>query len=145
VHLHDPNVLSVLKYAVDFLHVQHVVVVGHTVCGGAHACLDAVIKNHPDNQTIITLPVESPLNIWLEPLTKFTRSLPLCVNTPPDEALSLVVHENIKRQVENLAETDTIREAWARGDDVQIHGWVYDLATGRLNDLDIAQGPHSNH
>ncbi|EDR06715.1 carbonic anhydrase [Laccaria bicolor S238N-H82] len=138
VHLHDSNVLSVLKYAVDFLHVQHVVVVGHTVCGGADACLNAVKNNYPDNQTINTLPVESPLNIWLTPLTKFTRSLPLSV-TPPDKALSLVVHENIKKQVEILAQTDTIRDAWARKDEVQIHGWVYNLATGRLDDLHITQ------
>jgi carbonic anhydrase len=116
------------------------------VCGGADACLTAVKEGHPDNQTIIQLPVESPLNVWLEPLTKFTRSLPLSV-TPPDEALSLVVHENIKRQVETLAQTNTIRDAWADKDrkvKVQIHGWIYDLATGRLKDLHITQ-PHSNH
>lgn len=131
----------------EILFLSHpiiVVVVGHTVCGGADACLNAVKKNYPDNQTINTLPVESPLNIWLEPLTKFTRSLPLSV-TPPDEALLLVVHENIKKQVETLAQTDTIRDAWARKVEVQIHGWVYDLATGRLKDLHITQGPHSHH
>ena len=113
-----------------------VVVVGHTVCGGADASLNAVKENRPDNQTIKDLPVESPLNIWLTPLTKFTRSLPLSV-TPPDEALSLVVRENIKKQVENLAQTDTIRDAKNK---VQIHGWIYDLATGRLDDLHITQG-----
>ena len=110
------------------------------MCGGADASLNAVKENRPDNQTIKDLPVESPLNIWLTPLTKFTRSLPLSV-TPPDEALSLVVRENIKKQVEILAQTDTISAAWARKDAVQIHGWIYDLATGRLDDLHVTQGP----
>ena len=136
-----PQFDTALTEILSLSHPIIVIVVGHTVCGGADACLNAVIENHLDNQTIIALPVDSPLNIWLEPLTKFTRSLPL---TFPDEALSFVVHENIRRQVEKLSQTDTICDAWARQDEVQIRGWIYDLATGRLKDLHVTQGPHSH-
>ncbi|CAA7271569.1 unnamed protein product [Cyclocybe aegerita] len=148
LHLDDHNVLSVLRYAVDYLGVEHVVIVGHTECGGAAACLGAA--QSPDLSldgpiaTVTSLPVESALNRWLEPFTRHVASLKLS-STPHAEALPVVVEENVKRQVENLAKTITISEAWnkgtRKGQDVWIHGWVYDLATGKLKDLEISQGP----
>jgi len=61
------------------------------------------------------------------------------------DALTTVVEENVKAQVENLAKTITIGEAWKKGtpkgQDVWIHGWVYDLSTGLLRDLNISRGP----
>lgn len=90
-----------------------------------------------------SLPVESPLNVWLEPLTKLAQSLDLST-TPRVEALPVLVEENVKRQVENLTKTETIRDAWTKGagkgQSVWIHGWVYDIASGTLRDLGISQG-----
>ncbi|KAF8643859.1 hypothetical protein AX16_008875 [Volvariella volvacea WC 439] len=148
-HPDDENVLSVLKYAVDFLGVEHVVIVGHTNCGGAMACLNAArAQNNPNgtNATITTLPPDEPLNRWLAPLTDLAVALKVS-SAPPDDALQLVVEENVKKQVENLAKSQTIVNAWAnksgQGKEVWIHGWVYDLGTGKLKDLGVSRGPPS--
>ncbi|KAF8163448.1 carbonic anhydrase [Crassisporium funariophilum] len=150
LRLNDDNVLSVLRYAVDYLGVEHVVIVGHTECGGAAACLGAAqspsFSLDGPITTVSTLPADSALNRWLEPLTRLAASLQLS-STPHEEALPLVVEENVKAQVENLANTITISEAWSKGSrkgqDVWIHGWVYELSTGKLRDLNISRGPPS--
>ena len=69
----------------------------------------------------------------------------LCLPDSSDESINAVVIENVKVQVENLANTETIRKAWTHGtpkkQKVFIHGWVYDLGTGLLKDLGISRGP----
>jgi carbonic anhydrase len=148
LHLDDHNVLSVLRYAVDNLGVQHVIIVGHTECGGAAACLGAAqspgLSLDGPISTLSNLPVEAALNRWLEPLTRIAASLQVS-SVPHAEALPLVVEENVKAQVENLAKTQTITDAWTRGtpkgQEVWIHGWVYELSTGLLKDLNVSRGP----
>ncbi|KAF8950773.1 carbonic anhydrase [Flammula alnicola] len=140
LRLDDHNVLSALRYAVDYLGVQHVIIVGHTECGGAAACLGAAqspsLSLDGPITTISSLPVESALNRWLEPLTRIAASLQVS-SIPHAEALPLI-------QVENLANTQTITDAWTKGtrkgQAVWIHGWVYELKTGRLRDLNISRG-----
>ena len=132
----------------DLLFCHPVIIVGHTECGGAAACLGAA--QSPDLNldgpitTVPSLPVDSALNRWLEPLTRLVAGLQLS-SIPHAEALPIVVEENVKAQVENLANTITIGDAWKKGtpkgQEVWIHGWVYDLATGLLKDLDISRGP----
>lgn len=120
---------------------------GHSHCGGAAASLKAAQSpNFLPESPIITVggePADSPLNRWLEPLTLLAHSLQL-----PDhgeESIETVVRENVKAQVENLANTETIRKAWTEGtpkkQKVSIHGWVYDLGSGLLKDLGISRGP----
>lgn len=121
-----------------------VIVVGHTECGGAKACLAATqragFSPKPPFATILGLPVEDPLNRWLEPLTTFVASL----NAP---TLPQVVEANIKHQVDNLCKTKTIVDAWTKGtqkgQEVRVHGWEYNLSTGRLRDLNISRGKSS--
>ncbi|GLB34842.1 putative inositol polyphosphate phosphatase, catalytic domain homologues [Lyophyllum shimeji] len=140
--LDDTSALAVLKYAVDFLGVQHVVIVGHSECGGAAACFAATQSpSFTEDGPVVTIPSLSPddaLNQWLEPLTRLAGSLHLST-TPKAEALPIVVEENVRRQVENLCKTATLQNAWASTDakkrNVWVHGWVYDLASGRLRDL----------
>lgn len=125
-----------------------VVIVGHSECGGAAACLGAVQREdfRPEDQvaTIPTIPIEAPLNRWLEPLSKFVGGLGIST-TPSREALPIVVEENVKRQVENLCKAKIIVDAWTKGtpkgQEVHVHGWVYELAQGRLRDLGISRGP----
>jgi carbonic anhydrase len=127
VHLHDDNVLSVVDYAVAHLKVKHVIVVGHSECGGAKHCLEAAQDPCPP-------PQDTPLHRWLEPLTNLARSLGLGSDPPPEGALSILVKENVIRQVQNLTETETIKHAWDECKDVWIHGLVYDLSTGLLGE-----------
>ncbi|KAF5357925.1 hypothetical protein D9756_001434 [Leucocoprinus leucothites] len=148
-HPDDDSALAVLEYAVNFLGVKHVVIVGHSECGGAAACLAAAQSEgfNPDGPviTIPNLPKEAPLNRWLEPLSKLVSSLGV-TTAPPKEALPLVVTENVKLQVENLCKSQVIVNAWTKGtpkgQDVYVHGWVHDLATGCLKDLGITRGPN---
>jgi carbonic anhydrase len=131
----------------ELIRIYSVIIVGHSKCGGAAACLGAAqAPNFNPKDPIITLdgePADSPLNRWLEPLTLLAYSLQLPDNG--DKSLETVVIENVKAQVENLANTETISKAWTEGtpkkQKVFIHGWVYDLGTGLLKDLEISRGP----
>ena len=74
------------------------------------------------------------------PLVNLARSLEVDL-MEQEEAVSLLVKENVRRQVKNVAETETIKKAWARGDHVQIHGLMYELSTGSLSDLGMLEAP----
>jgi len=142
-HADDANALSVLKYSVDMLQVQHVVVVGHSNCGGAAACLGAIRRSDTFNTdgsvvTVPTIPEDAPLNRWLITLTELADSLGVA-DQATDVALATIVRENVKLQVKNVCQTDIIRTAWSEKRTVSVHGWVYDLATGKLEDLGISR------
>ena len=137
------------KYDVidELIRIYPVIIAGHSGCGGAAASLKAVQDpNFVPKVPVITIdgePADSPLNRWLEPLTLLAYSLKLPDSS--DKSLETFVRENVKAQVENLANTETIRKAWTqgtpKGQKVFIHGWVYDLGTGLLKDLGISRGP----
>ncbi|KDR81755.1 hypothetical protein GALMADRAFT_59568 [Galerina marginata CBS 339.88] len=140
-HVDDGNALAVLRYAVEHLNVEHVVVVGHTSCGGAGACLAAAqsptFSSNGPIATIPTLPADADLNKWLDPLTRLAASLKLA----PDQgdAVNILVEANVKKQVDNLAKTEIMRNAWAKGQKLSVHGWVYELGTGLLKDLNVSR------
>ncbi|KAJ3744843.1 carbonic anhydrase [Lentinula detonsa] len=147
VNLDDDNMLAVLTYAVEHLGVEHVVVCGHTECGAAAACFGASSSFVP-GQAPVTIPVDpadAPLNRWLAPLTTLAASLEIS-SAPANEALPLLIQENVKAQVNNLCRTEVIAKAWAngkspKGKEVWVHGWVYDVSTGTIRDLGISRGP----
>ncbi|KAI0076643.1 carbonic anhydrase [Panus rudis PR-1116 ss-1] len=127
VHLNDDNLLAVLQYAVDTVGVEHILVVGHTNCGGVNAC-------HAAASTTASSPAPgTPLGRWLEPLTTLAR------NSSSDDA-NAIVEANVQAQVNNLANTDTMQNVWKKGKDVKVHGWVYQLHSGKLKDLGITIG-----
>ncbi|KII91850.1 hypothetical protein PLICRDRAFT_105538 [Plicaturopsis crispa FD-325 SS-3] len=142
--LDDESAQSILAYAVDHVGVEHVIVVGHTGCGGASACFAAcgsVDTTGPPAPivTIPSVPADAPLNTWLAPLTFLAATLP-----PQRQSLDALVEENVKAQVATLTQAETIANVWADdqgGKKVWVHGWVYDLATGRLKDLEVTVGP----
>ncbi|KAF8485405.1 carbonic anhydrase [Gautieria morchelliformis] len=139
-HLNDDSALSVLTYAIDYLGVEHVVVVGHTACGGAAACFSGAQQLIDANG--VKAVRETPLQRWLAPLTELVVSLDICAKPAP-EAVPIIVEENVKAQVANIIKTDTVTTAWAAGKPVYVHGWVYLVEEGRLQDLQISQGPGS--
>ena len=125
---------------ISFMHTSTaVVVVGHTQCGGARACLEAVQSADP-------LPApDTPLTRWLTPLAQLVTELDL-TSTPASAHLDAVVDANVGLQVKNLCESDVIKAAWAayannKEKKVLVHGWVYDVASGRIKDLGITRGP----
>ncbi|KAH7928015.1 carbonic anhydrase [Leucogyrophana mollusca] len=137
-HLHDDSALSVLTYAIKVVGVEHVVIVGHTKCGGAIACYDAAKEAGTNSGT--ELGSESPINRWLAPLTKLAGSLDL--PSDANEAVTVLVKENVKVQVANVCKAEPVVSSWAHPEKrkpVTVHGWLYDVETGRIEDLNITQ------
>jgi carbonic anhydrase len=118
----DLNCLSTIQYAVDLLKVEHVMVVGHYGCGGVAAALSGVRVGLADN--------------WLRHIKDVAaRHQALVEATTPAGRLGLLCDLNVIEQVVNVAQTTVVQDAWARGQALTLHGWVYGLSDGLLQDL----------
>ncbi|KAH8987984.1 carbonic anhydrase [Lactarius hatsudake] len=131
IHPSDDNALSVITYAVAHVHVEHILVVGHTRCGGADAALKAVAGAKETEQVI---------SRWLTPLIELARKLDSEASSDP---LTRLVEENVRVQVENVASSEPVREVWEAQKNLWVHGLVYELETGRLRDLKVTKGRQS--
>ncbi|HLG86593.1 MAG TPA: carbonic anhydrase [Alphaproteobacteria bacterium] len=126
----DANYLSVLQFAVEVLRVRHILVVGHYGCGGIAAAVDG--KRH------------GLIDHWLHPIREVQHD-----HRPelehihdPQARLDRLCELNVKRQVRNVASDVFVQEAWARGQPLSVHGWVYSIADGLVNDLETTvSGP----
>ena len=128
VHRGDLNLLSVLEFAVDVLEVKHIIVCGHYGCGGVRAALE------PHQHGVI--------DHWLQPIRDIADEAgSIRDQTTPEARNDRVCELSVRVQVNNLARTPIIRDAWSRGADVQLHGWVYGLTDGLLHDLHCDVGP----
>jgi carbonic anhydrase len=127
----DVSVLSVLQYAVEALQVPHIIVCGHYHCGGVlHA------MQHEDSGV---------LGQWLAQLKAIHRSHADELDRLADSALRFdrMVELNVAAQLRNVARTAVVRKAWTEGQGPHLHGWVYDLRTGKLKELETLQaGKH---
>lgn len=115
----DLNLLSVVHYAVVVLKVKHIMVVGHYGCGGVKAAVDG--KNHGliDNWLRHIQDVETFNISELQPLDSAARIDRLC-------------ELNVIAQADNLSRTSVMREAWERGQEIEVHAWIYSLKDGHL-------------
>ncbi len=122
----DFNCLSVIQYAVEVLKVKHVIVCGHYGCGGVHAAME--------NST------EGFINNWLHHLRdiKNTHSDFLEKIVDPAERFDRMCELNLVEQVRNVCRTTIVKEAWKRGQDLTVHGVIYNISNGLLQDLDIS-------
>ena len=121
----DLNCLSVLQFAVDVLKVQHVMVVGHYGCGGVQAALKCQRVGLADN--------------WLRHVQDVKEKHAGCLHLLPDDTArsSRLCELNVVEQVMNICQTTIVQDAWARGQKVAVHGWIYGLRDGLLRDLDV--------
>lgn len=119
----DFNMLSVIQYAIDVLKVKHVIVCGHYGCGGVMNALSH--KNF------------GLINKWLRNIKDVYRIHQRELESISDSKLRLrrMVELNVEEQLWKLAETSFIQHAWAKEHRPTLHGWVYDLNSGYLNDL----------
>jgi len=119
----DFNMLSVVQYAVDVLKVKHIIVCGHYGCGGVTAAL-----THKNLGLI---------NKWLRNVKDVYRIHRRELEAINDNQARLrrTVELNVEEQVWKLAETTFVQQAWKREQRPYLHGWVYDLHTGYINDL----------
>ncbi|MDO9195749.1 carbonate dehydratase [Rhodoferax sp.] len=120
----DLNCLSTIQFAVDQLKVEHLMVVGHYGCGGVNAALNNIRVGLADN--------------WLRHIKDVRdRHAALLEATPAADRLDVLCELNVIEQVMNVAQTTVMQDAWARGQRVALHGWVYGLKDGLLQDLHI--------
>ena len=121
----DANYLSVLQYAVEVLKVKHVIVVGHYGCGGIAAAIDGARRGLVDH--------------WLHPVRELYREHRAVLEAIGDQRARLdrLCELNVIRQVRNVAADLFVQEAWARGQEVQVHGWIYALGNGLITDLGV--------
>ncbi len=123
----DLNCLSTIQFAVDLLKVEHLMVVGHYGCGGVQAALENTRVGLADN--------------WLRHIKDVRdRHHALISATPSGARLDVLCELNVIEQVINVAQTTVLQDAWARGQRVSLHGWVYGLKDGLLQDLQITLG-----
>ena len=121
----DLNCLSVMQFAVEFLRVQHIIVCGHYGCGGVTAALRDDKLGVVDNWLRHVQDVRWKHHHELDAL-------------PNDDARRRRLCElNVVEQVVNAAQTTVVRDAWARGQSLSVHGWVYALEDGLLRDLGL--------
>lgn len=127
--LRDANYLSVLQFAVDFLKVRHILVVGHYGCGGVSAAVDDRRRGVVDH--------------WLQPIRDLREEHrdTLDAIADPQARLDRLCELNVVRQVRNVASEVLVREAWARGQELYVHGWVYSIASGLITDLNVTVAP----
>jgi carbonic anhydrase len=122
----DMNCLSVLQYAVEILKVKHVIICGHYGCGGVKAALETQPHGLIDN--------------WLRHIRDINqrRGSDLARFSAEKEKLDRLCELNVIEQVKNVGNTTIIQEAWQRGQRVSIHGWIYAISDGLLQDLDAS-------
>ncbi len=129
VSLDDPNCLSVIQFAVDVLGVRHIIVCGHYGCGGVEAALEDRKLGFADQ--------------WLKHVRDVRdRHTEELGRTEGNSRLDRLCELNVISQQQNVARTTILRNAWSRGQGVTIHGWIYAISNGLLQDLGISiNGP----
>ena len=119
----DLNCLSTIQFAVDVLKVEHILVVGHYGCGGVHAAMTGARFGLVDN--------------WLRHVGDVAQKhAPLLAEVELESLRHARLCElNVVEQVANVCQTTIVRDAWARGQALSVHGWVYSLLDGRVREL----------
>jgi carbonic anhydrase len=128
----DMNMLSVLDYAVNVLKVKHVIVTGHYGCGGVIAAISNQQFGLIDN--------------WLRHIKDVYRlhAAELEKIADIDERTDRLVELNVIENVRNLCKTSIVQNAWEKGQQVGVHGWVYSLKTGIITDMKVSAYDNAN-
>jgi carbonic anhydrase len=127
----DLNCLSVMQFAVDILKVRHIIVCGHYGCSGVQAVFRRGRLGLSDN--------------WLRHVEDVRhKHEKLLSDLPGDaEACDRLCELNVIEQVTNVCQTTIVRDAWERGQELTVHGWIYGLRDGLLRDLDVTESGYT--
>ena len=122
----DLNCLSVLQFAIEVLKVKHVIIVGHYGCKGVHAAMTGTRVGLVDN--------------WLRHVQDVNQKHERYMGTVLNEQKrsERLVELNVVEQVTNVCQTTIVQDAWERGQQLTVHGWVYGINDGKLQDMGIA-------
>ena len=123
----DLNCLSVLEFAIELLKVRHVIVCGHYGCSGVHAALTGKKVGLADN--------------WLRHVQDVRENHAAELDAIADTAARerRLCELNVMEQVRHVCESTVVRDAWARAQPLQVHGWIYGLEDGLLRDMDCTR------
>ena len=121
----DMNCLSVMQFAVEVLKVKHIIVTGHYGCGGVAAALDGNRHGLIDNWI---RHIQDTAHLYADVLSQMSD---------PETRIDKLCELNVIEQVINASESTVVQDAWNRGQELTIHGWIYGLKDGLLRDLDI--------
>lgn len=122
----DLNCLSTIQFAVDVLRIKHIIVCGHYGCGGVAAALRGQRVGLADNWIRHVQDVRDHHDIQLNSISDITaRADRLC-------------ELNVIEQVANVSQTTVLLDAWSRGQDLAVHGWIYGLGNGLIRDLGVS-------
>lgn len=120
----DLNCLSVIHFAVEVLKVKHIIVCGHYGCGGVKAAMDGQDHGLIDN--------------WLCHVKDVSRlNAEKLEGLEENEKIDLLCELNVREQVNNVCNTSVVKKAWSQGQELSVHGWIYNIENGLLRDLDI--------
>jgi carbonic anhydrase len=121
----DTNCVAVVQYAVEVLAIRHIIVCGHYGCGGVEAALGG--------------PLQGPIDRWLQHVrdVRSVHAAELVQIRDPADRWRRLCELNVAEQVRQTGRIPAVREAWHRGQELSIHGWIYDLRDGLLRDLGI--------
>jgi carbonic anhydrase len=118
----DLNCLSVIQFATDLLKVAHIIIVGHSGCGGVVAALNDLRVGLADN--------------WIRHVQDVrNRHIAFLETVPLARRVDALCELNVVEQAHNACQTTMVQDAWARGQPLVVHGWFYGLADGLLQDL----------
>jgi carbonic anhydrase len=118
----DLHCLSVIQFATDLLKVGHIIVVGHSGCGGVTAAMKDLRIGLADNWIRHVRDVNRRHRDWIE-------------TVPAERRIDALCELNVVEQAFNVCQTTVVQDAWARGQPLVVHGWFYGLGNGLLQDL----------
>ncbi len=123
VHYTDVNCLSVVQYAIEVLRVKHIIVCGHYGCGGVVAAMQ--------NREL------GLIDHWLRNLKDLYLQNKVQIDgiDDPNAKINFMCEQNVRQQVTNLCHTTFVQNAWKNGQDLTVHGWIYDIKDGHIRDL----------
>ncbi len=122
----DLNCLSVMQFAVDILKVRHIIVCGHYGCSGVRAALQRDRLGLSDN--------------WLRHVQDVRQKHQKSLANVSEDACDRLCEFNVIEQVANVCQTTIARDAWERGQELTVHGWIYGIQDGLLRDLKVTVG-----
>lgn len=124
----DLNCLSVVQFAIDMLKVEHILIVGHYGCSGVHASLTGSRVGLADN--------------WLRHVGDVAQKHAALLDTVELESMrhARLCELNVIEQVANVCQTTVVQDAWARGQALTVHGWIYGLHDGKVRQLGLDAG-----
>jgi carbonic anhydrase len=126
----DLNCLSVIQYAVEVLGVKHIIVCGHYGCGGVQAAIEDQDHGLIDN--------------WLRHIRDIAHLHDSTLASHPSHTRTdLLCELNVREQVANVCGTTILRNAWKQGNEISVHGWIYDIRNGIIKDLNVTSDLNS--